>query len=418
MKKALFVILVLTLALGLAATGSLAKDKVTLNVTTWWSLESGGAIDTLKKAFEAANPDISLNLIRIPKSYATKLLTMIVGGDSPDVAMLAMDRVGQYASKGALYDIDELVKKDYPLDDMWPSLKKALQYNGHFVALPRDCTTNLLYYNKKLFDEAGVAYPTEDWTWDDFLAAAKKLTKYDKSGIPTQYGFAFQTYADGWYTWVLSAGGSMVNETRTRSTVNTPEFIKAAQFMADLRNKYHVAPTTSQAKALGDASQMFAAGKLAMMVDDVAASDSFADIKTLSWDVAPAPAPKGMPHKTRIWTNTWVIPKGTKNIDAAWRLVKWLAGPEGQKIAAEQHMGIPALKSVAYSKAFLNNKPEHKKYFLEAFSYGEPFPTFDGLSEYLTIYEREFDSMFNGDRTAAEAAAAIDKEANSTIFNK
>lgn len=421
MRKWLGLFTTVVLLASLLAMGSagLAKEKTVITVTSWWDSESGGALDTFKKAFEAKNPDIQINYVRIPTQYATKLLTMIVGGDPPDVAMLAMDKVAQFASKGALTSLDAYMKNDYPLDDLWPALKGALQYKGTYYAVPRDCTTNVLYYNKKLFKEAKVPYPTSEWTWSDFLAAAKRLTKVDKNGIPIQYGFAFNTYADGWYSLALAAGAHMVNADATRSTMNTPEMVKTIQFLADLKNKYHVAPDTTAAKALGDPSDMFMAGKLAMMIEDVAASYGFKKVKDLDYDVAPIPlVTKGAKHGTRIWTNTWVLPKGAKHPEAAWRFLKFLGGPEGQKIASEQGLGIPAMRSIAHTKVFLDGVPEHKQVFLDSFAWGEPFPTFPAEQEFLAIFDRELEPVFNGQRSAAEACAAIDKEANATIFSK
>lgn len=418
MKKYVGLLLMVALVLSMASLG-LAKEKTVITVTSWWDAESGSALDSFKKAFEAANPDIEVNFVKIPRGYGTKLLTMIAGGDAPDVAMLAMDKIAPFASKNALTSLDSFMEKEYPLNDLWPSLKKALQYKGKYYAVPRDATTNLLYYNKKLFDEAKVGYPNDTWTWDNFLAAAQKLTRRDKSGIPTQYGFAFPTYSDGWYSFMLAAGGSMVNDERTRSTMNDPAAIKAIEFLADLKNKYHVAPDTTQANALGDPSEMFKAGKLAMMAEDVAASSLFAESKDLSWDVAPIPLyKKGAKHASRIWTNTWVLPRGAKHSEAAWKFLKFVGGPEGQKIAAEFHMGVPAMMSIAKTRVFLDGIPAHKQLFLDAFAWGEPFPTFPEANQYLAVYERELDPVWNGQRTAAEAVAIIDKEANSTIFSK
>ena len=418
MKK-LAVFLFLALLIGLTPLAG-AADKTTITVCSWWTSESGGALDAFKKAFEAANPDISINFIMIPASdFYTKLLSMIAGGESPDVGMLAMDRIAQYASKNALTSLDSYMEKTYPLDDLWESLKPGLQYKGRYYAIPRDCTCQVLYYNKKLFDEAKVKYPDESWTWEDFQEAAEKLTKRDQSGTTLQYGYAFRTYSDGWYSWILSAGGRMVNKDYTKSTMSDPNTVKAVQFLADLALKSHVSLTmdNATAKSMGEPADLFRTNRLAMMIGGVSTSYKFADSKTLSWDIAPMPlVKKGAPHNNRLWTNTWILPKGAKHPEAAWRFLRFAGGPEGQKISADKHLGIPALKSIANSPVFLDGVPDHKKYFLDAYDYGEAFPTFPELQEFLAIFDRELGSAWTGRRTAAEACAAVDKEANSMLF--
>ena len=417
--KRFTVFLLLTLIVGLTPLVG-AADKTVITVSSWWGTEAGGALDTFKQAFEAANPDIEVKYNIIPSRYADKLLTMLAGGDAPDVAMLAMDRVAQFASKNALTSLDKYMEKSYPLDDLWDSLKPALQYKGLYYAVPRDCTTNVLYYNKQLFDEAKVKYPDATWTWQGFQDAAKKLTKRDKGGAALQYGYAFRTYSDGWYSWIVSAGGRMVNEEYTKSTMSDPAAVKAVQFLADLTTRYKtaLAMDDATAKSMGDPGDLFRTGRLAMMLQDVAASYKFAESKELRWDIAPMPlVKKGAPRANRLWTNTWALPKGAKHPEAAWRFLRFVGGPEGQKISADKHLGIPAMKSIANSPVFLDGIPEHKQVFLDSFQYGQAFPTFPEMQEYLAIYVRELDSVWTGQRKAAEACAAIDKEANSVLFN-
>ena len=407
MKKIL-ICLLLVLSCLFSLVNAASKTKV--EIISWQTFGDGGFLDRQKEACEAANPDIEISYITVPSSeYYTKLLTMIASGSAPDMAMLGMDWLAPYAAKGALLPLDNYIEKGFPLDDMYDSVEECLKYKGKYYALPRDTTSNVLYYNKKLFQEAELSFPTENWTWDDFLQAAKTLTKTDKSGRTIQWGFFFDIYPDGWYHWLLSNGTSFINQDFTQSTMNTPKVIETLQFLADLKLKHKVAPDAGQAKELGGSEGVFKSQRAAMYIGGVSRSYRFAEVPELEWDIAP------IPYRTakvsRVWSNLWVVPKGTKKMNAVWKVLSFYSGPQGQKIAAECRYGIPAFKSIAESPAFLTPPPEHKVYFLEAFKNGKPYPVFPQGQEYRTIMDRELDLVWAGERSVEEAARRIDEQA-------
>lgn len=412
MKKRALLFLLLTMLILAVSIG--ASAKTTLQVISWW--ETGNeALVQMKNAFEATYPDIEVKYINVPSNqYYDKLLTIVAGGSPPDVAMLGMDQLATFASKGALTDITNLVKKDYPLDDLYPSITGALQWKGQWYALPRDVTTLTLFYNKKIFQENNVPFPDPNWTWTDFLETCKKLTKVDANGKYTYYAFNHPTYGDGWFHWLAGAGGNFLNAEMNRSTLNTPEAIEALQFLVDLRLKYHVAPTIPEAQALGKDEGLFISGKLAMYIGGVSRTMNFKDVAGLDWDVAPLPA--GKKKVSRVWANLWTIPRGTKNLDAAWKFLSFVSGVEGQRIASKMNMGIPALRSVASEDHFLNQPPEHRYYFLEAFDYGVPFPVFPEAKQYWEIMTRELDLVWLGQRSVEDAVKNIDDLANQELF--
>lgn len=389
-----------------------APEKVKLDVVSWWDINKEKPLQELKKAFETANPNIELNFIQVPsKGYYDKLLTMVAGGQAPDVAMLAMDQYPVYVEKGALTPLDKWISDDYK-KDLWPVVLKILSYKNSIYAVPRDITCNVMFYNKKMFDEAKVPYPKQGWTWKDFLEACKKLTKYDKSGKPIRWGYHYATYPDGFYDWLLQNNGGFVSPDGTRCIMNTPETIEAIQFLVDLRYKYKVAPTQAQANEFGGSSASpFQAGKVAMYMGGASRCAGFTKAG-LDYDVAPLP--KGKRQATRVWANLWVMPKGCKHPEEAWKLMAFLGGKEGQQIVVETGMGNSALRSVDNSK-FLTPPPASKQVFIDAFAYGEPFPMFKNAGDFWALMEKELDLVWLGKRPVKEAVEAISKQAEAIL---
>ncbi|MGC9335616.1 MAG: ABC transporter substrate-binding protein, partial [Anaerolineae bacterium] len=183
-------------------------EEITLLWGFWGSPEEKASHERVAQAFMAEHPNIKFEYMFAPwDDYFTKLKTVWAGGDPtaiPDVLFLWP--TPSYATRGVLENLQPYVERDnYDLDEYWPYLLDSARYEGDVYGLPRDIEAHALYYNKKLFDEAGVAYPTDDWTWDDLLAAAEKLTKVEASGRVSQYALGME--GGKWPIWVGQAGG-------------------------------------------------------------------------------------------------------------------------------------------------------------------------------------------------------------------
>src|SRR5688500_9567615 len=139
--------------------------------------------EELLRRFHTKNPAIRVRPMWVPASqYQTKLKTLIAAGKPPD--MFWSGDVWVAYQIPFLADLSDLVARDaaeLDLDDFYPELLAACRYDGKQILMPRWFNVALLYYNRKLFDEAGEPYPTVDWTWDDYIAAAKRLTRRDRS---------------------------------------------------------------------------------------------------------------------------------------------------------------------------------------------------------------------------------------------
>lgn len=238
-KKALAMVLAGAMALSLAACGGNRNSESTddnkeksdsgeLSVSIWDSYQEPGIKEILADFTEETGIKTKLTVVKWDE-YWTMLEAGAQGGSLPDVFWMHSNESERYMSNGMLLDLtDKIAESDtidpenYP-EDIWG----LYTYKDKYYAVPKDVDTIALWYNKTMFDEAGLAYPTADWTWDDVTEAAKKLTKEDGS----QYGLAMRndTNQAGYYNMVFDNGGYIINDDRTKSGWDDPKTIEAME---------------------------------------------------------------------------------------------------------------------------------------------------------------------------------------------
>jgi len=411
-KKVTLSILTIILILVILSSFAVAVEaKTKVKILSWWDFTQSESLKQLKAKFEELNPDMEIEYSQVAKGYADKVLVMIAGGaDLPDVMMLAMDKIPFFAFKGAIVNLDSFIDKDEEfkkeLDKLYPVVKNALTCNGSYYAMPRDVTSKVMYFNKKLFDEAGVQIPDEDWTWDDFKEIVMKMTKdTDGDGKNDQWGFYFRKYMDGFTHWLMENNGGLVTA-EGQSLLGKPESIEALKFLQDLIvNKY--IPTKTQAEQYGR-SQIapFIACKVAMVEGGLS---TVVTLLNNNVEYVVRPLPKGKKRLSTAFVNAWVIPKGAKNPDLSWRVLKFFASKEAQQIVLNTGMGLPANKDVD-ATAFVNARPDNK-YFIESLAYSESFPTPLYGVDFFKLVDKEFDLMWMGEKKIEDAVNAIEKNA-------
>ena len=198
----------------------------------------------------------------------------------------------QYAAEGVLENLDSYIEESgYNLDDYWPGLLESAKYEGSVYGFPRDIESNIIYYSKDLFDAAGVEYPSNDWTWDDFLAAAEKLTQKDANGTTSVYALA----AEGgkWPKWVNQNGGAILDDyvNPSKCMLTEPASVQGIQFFADMMNNGLAMRSADLGQAGGDAA-VFSSGQAAMILQNSSRVSAF-NQAGLNYDIAPAPTPAG-----------------------------------------------------------------------------------------------------------------------------
>jgi multiple sugar transport system substrate-binding protein len=290
------------------------------------------------------------------------------------VISLGVYQIGDFIRKGALMDFMDYIDKDKDFKklkkDIFPaSLLDLIAVDGGVYGIPAWQNPDVLYYNKNLFDEAGVSYPDETWDYERFVEECLKLTKTTNGKI-TQFG----TWGLNWYwNYLWAYGADVLNEDGTRCLLDTPESIEAFEYMINLSKKHHVAPRPAERSQQTD-YQAFMTGKVATFTSGRYMIPMLKDTKDFQWDVAV------LPHgKNRETVNNvvyWLGLKSSKNPDATWEYIKFLASEEVQKIIVSYDNDVPILRPVMESNLFINPEkpPKSDHVFIDALANSRPFP--------------------------------------------
>jgi multiple sugar transport system substrate-binding protein len=420
----LMVVSVLLAACGKTATATeapaateaaaVAVDPVTIHVMTFLAYDTPEVEPQIAAAFEAANPGIKVVLESVPLSdYMTKLKTMIAGGNAPDVVSLNVENLASFASMGALTDLGPYIERDsYDMSQYYENTVRMHQFEGTQYALPASFSTVVLFYNKNLFDAAGIAYPDGTWDWNKLIEVGKALTiDNNNDGIFEQFGFS----PPWWPLFLNLYDGSLVNADGTQCALTEPNAIAGFQAMVDLSLVDKIAPTRGDLATQGD-WDMFQAGRLAMFPTGPWAIAPFNNITTFVWDIADMPT--GKQQATFLFGNSLGISAGSQYKDAAWEYLKFAAGQQGESIRQQAGYEIAPVKTVAETEflASLEGKlPANGEIFMNATNYAFLAPQHPKWSELQDAIWPELELALLGDKTVEEAMASACEQVNAIL---
>lgn len=397
-------------ALGLVSP-ALAQSTITFGY--WGDPPELPPFEEIVSKYQAARPDVKIEIQHAPWSgYFTRLDAQLAAGAGPDVFFIT--NVPSYASRGALAPLDDLIKaSSFPIDQYVPSSLLTHSYEGKLYSIPRDSAPSALYYNSDAFDAAGVAYPNADWKWADLRDAAIKLTTTEGGRI-TRYGLALES--NDWATWVQQNGGKVFDDPLKPTTflLAEPAAVEAIQYIGDLINKDKVTPNFLEAEQAGGTAQLFSSGQAAMVITNPSRLGTFADVP-FKWAVANLPGgPTGI-HSNRTGGAGFAINANSKNPEAAWAFLQYLAGPEGQSIfAGAKAAAVPAMTGNETVRAAF--KAPFGDVFLKEADVGEQFPQFPRFVDLSNLYiQPALDLVWNGESTAADALGGIKDKVNAEL---
>jgi len=313
---------------------------VTVTFASWSQRGSNPSVDWISQ-FEKKYPNIKIDYIDIAEgNYSEKLNTMIATHTAPDVILAWECDVNRFAKNKAIIPLDSYIKNTnaFTTNDFVPAVAQFGQAAGATYALPWCLAAEMLYYNKDMFDKAGVAYPTNDWTTQQFEDAAKKLTIV-KNGKTIQWGCDAISFQGIWYATMGAFGDNIVDSTGKLALGNNAK--KALQWEADLTNKYKVCPEPAASGT--NALDLFAAGKAAMTRTGNWAIQTYRPLP-FKWDIAPLP--KEARQYTNLHTGFFTINADSKVKDAAWEFIEYSMSDEGQKLICEMGTNPSARKSI------------------------------------------------------------------------
>jgi multiple sugar transport system substrate-binding protein len=334
-----------TAAGGAAAGGAPAAQNVSLRFTCWDSATGADVYNSIIDQFKAANPGVQVTTEFTPDGYDDKILTGLATGSAPDVFLWWNHP--KLVTAGGAEDLMPYVQAEkLDLSIYYPSVLDMNKYGDILVGMPDAFTPRAIFYNKKMFDDAKVPYPTNDWTWDDLVQIAKSLTKGE--GKDAQFGFFVynQSYPLQGYVW--SNGGDFISPDGKKATgfLDSPATIEAVQWWADLVLKQKVAPTAAAVTLIGDQAAMFKSGKLAMMDNGRWPQADF--MKTPGIQLGTVMIPKSPATGNRVpvlHEASFCIAKNGQHKQEAWQLAKWLGSEAGNTAFAKAGWGIPATKA-------------------------------------------------------------------------
>lgn len=426
MKKSVLAVFVILMLVFLVSCGTQKKNGKTVSFIHWGDLQEIKLMREVIKSMKREN-GIDVEQLRTSSgnAYMEKVLTQFAAGTAPDVIFVEVNNFKEFADKGVLVDLMPYIEqeKDLDLKVYYKQIIDRFTIDGKLYVLPRDIAPIcLIYYNKKLFREAGIPYPDSGWTWNDFLEVSKKLVKKDGQGRVTQFAFIDQWPI--WETWAVSNGGKLVDDVKNpkKCLMDSKEVIDAIQFRSDLINKYNVMPSGAQMTSMGgaDASDFFSSGRAAMFYSGLWKAPFFRQIRDLEWDVVLFP--KG-PTGIRAFTtggSGYSICASSKNKKEAWELVKRLTGSRGQKEMSSIGLLQPAIKDIAQSEAFLDGKdPKNKKIVLDAVENIVFYPRMAEWEEInISLTAPALDEVWNGKKKARDVMPALVKEINENYFSE
>lgn len=403
LKKVLAVAMAAMMTLSVAACGSKSSDEgksksgdskdAKLTVAIWDSNQEAGLKEIMNDFTEETGVEVDIQVT--PWSdYWTMLEAATQGGDMPDVFWMHSDQISTYAAyDDILLNLSDKIEKSDKIDlENYPENLVSIYQNedGDQLAVPKDIDTCAVWYNKKMFDEAGIAYPTADWTWEDFREIAKKLTNPEKN----QYGTALKpaSYQESWYSTIYAYGGEVISEDKTKSGFDNSKTIEAMQLIENIIKDGSMPEYSVVAE--NNTEELMMAGTVAMtfqgswMIPDLASSEYIKE----NCDIAPLP--KG-PNGTKSISNGlgWAASAQGEHTEEAWKLIEYLGSKEAQQKQAELGVTMAAYKGV--SDAWKESHPEfNMQAYLDMLEDAQAYPSSKNTQVwYQVLMERMVDGF-------------------------
>lgn len=360
-------------------------------------------LQQLVRQFEQTHPDVRVKVITSPNGFQ-KLHAQFAGGNVPDVFYYVSDRLFTFVHKKGILNLKPFIEEDgVDLKRFFPETIDSCMLNGGIYLMPVHFSTDVLFYNKDIFDRMGEPYPTADWTWENYLRAAERLT-IRKSGITEQYG----TLQPRPVLVMKSFGAEFFDSGLSASLFDTEEARKAIQYLKMLSDK-GIVPSQAQIRDVEvmDGVTLFSTGRVAMLLGRTYMLSEFSSIRAFEWDVTLVP--KGKVRYSRLAVGGNCIYAGTKFPKEAWELVKFFSSEEALTTAAQSRNCVPAMRSVAESAVFLHEPPKQVSVFVDSIrEAGMENPRMALWFEYNDkVIQLDVEKVIYGEMTVDQAVADI-----------
>lgn len=414
MKRTLLMLLSLVMIVSVLGAQGTQETKqsgpVTLKYAFWGNPDAIGVEQDIIKAFEEKHPDIKIEpIVSGYADYHTKLMTMIAGNMAPDVMRIDDYYFYDFIKLGAVESLSPFIQRDKIDLDLYPKMgiEEAI-VDGQIYGLPWGTAPLYMLLNLDVFEKAGVALPSLDWTTKDFERIVRSFNP-QKDKV---YGFAIDTnYLSSVLPHIWSKGGTLLSEDKSLYTGDSPEASSAIQMLADLYKEGYMPKDTINSGNTEALRRWFSNGTIAMMsgsAQEILAIQKIEGIRFEAWTMPQALNSK---NTTVFKSNTISISKSSKQKEAAWIFTKFLRGVEGEDLYVRAKRFPPTL-NIPENWAFYldpNLYPKQIKQNSEliAKEYGHTLPLRTGYAAIESKVIPAVQSAMLGTKTAQQAMADI-----------
>lgn len=401
---------------GSTSGGTEQKDsgKTTLRVLNWGSTEEESIANDAIARFNEDHPDVTVEQTCVPvenwSDFIQKWITMSTSGEAPDVINLGLEAAQMAVDNDLLMPLDEVIAGDEDLTvlqgEYAQSLLDGFSVDGTLYGLPSGTQTMVMYYNKAMFDEAGIAYPEDGWTWDEFHEDAKALTKADQS----VYGFGLSSSYFQLTPWWVTNGAYPVSDDYKTPALNSDAMIESATFLNSL-----VTEGVTPDPISSDVYTMFASKQLAMVGAGRWVLNTWQDAGLTNDDFDCVQWPVNKNEGTVYGGSAWCVGTSTKEKELSVDLLKAMVSTETLTANAASGQQIPPTKSLATDPSIMGTVPENVGGLWKAIEAGSPVaaPTFYGDLE--QTLQRGLEELFSGSKDAKTALDDAQKSLEDTI---
>ncbi|WP_343602264.1 sugar ABC transporter substrate-binding protein [Mycobacterium sp.] len=410
------------------ATGGCSSDDDALTFFFAANPEEADARLRVVEAFSRRHPDIRVRTLLSGPDAMQQLSTFCAGGKCPDVLMAWEFTYAGLADRGVLCDLNTLLDHDPAFaahlraDNIAP-LYETFTFNGGQYALPEQWSGNFLFYNRKLFAQAGLDPPArwdQPWSFAEFLDSASALTTRDQAGRISRWGFVdtwVGIYSAGLFGMNNGVPWSTPRMDPTHLNFDNPAFLEGIQFYADLSTTHKVAPTASATQSMST-MDLFSAGRAAMALGGHWRYQTFDRADGLDFDVTILPTgPRGHRAQSNIGTTGLAIAASSRRKEQAWEFVKFACGPTGQELIGASGLFVPVLRSAIGSAGFAD---AHRRIANIAVLTGGPansegLPISPEWEKINALMDRNIGPVLRGSRPAASLAGTFTREADEVL---
>lgn len=403
-------VLVSTTACGGGETSGKQKDtgNKVLRVLNWGNTEEEKIANEAIARFNENNPDVEVKQTCVPvtswSDFIQKWITMSTSGEAPDVINIGLEAVQMAVSNDLLMPLDEIVSEDQDFskvkEEYAPVLLDGFSVDDNLYGLPNGTQTMVMYYNKTMFDEAGLEYPKDGWTWDEFYEDAKKLTKSDGS----VYGFGLSSSYFQLTPWWSTNNTALVDENQNPA-LNSKKMVESVEFLDKLvKEKVTPDPISS------DVYTMFSSKQLAMVGAGRWVLNTWQDAGLTNADFDCVQWPVNEKEGSVFGGAAWCISKNTENKELSIELLKSLVSEETLKAVAAGGQQVPPTESLATDTEIMGTTPDNIEGIWKAVTVASPVaaPTYFGDLEQTTL--RCMEEVFSGGKDVQQALDDAQKE--------